>query len=71
MKTSITILTLLQAMGLTNKKILYTLREKILGQENMKTSQALYKLNKILMNKDGNFLRFKKLNSINLVKIKI
>jgi hypothetical protein len=56
MKTNIPILNLLQSMGITNKKIFYTLQGKILTQEKLKTSQALYKLNKLLMNKDKNFL---------------
>ena len=51
MRLSIPILTLLQAMGFTNKKIIHTLKGKTMTQENLKTSQALYKLNKILMNK--------------------
>jgi len=56
MKTAIPIQILLQALGITNKKILYALKGRILTQESLKTSQALYKLNKILINKDVNFL---------------
>lgn len=54
MKINIPVLTLLQAMGITNKKLLYTLKHKILAQDILKPSEALQNLTKILITKKLN-----------------
>jgi len=58
MKTTIPIFILLQAMGLTTKKILFILGENSIHLEDSKVSKALHKLNKLVLNKDLNLLCF-------------
>jgi hypothetical protein len=56
MKTIIPIFTLLQAMGITTKKILHVLGGDVSSLEDFKVSKALQKLNKFMLIKDLNLL---------------
>lgn len=58
-KTTVSAFTLLQAMGITTKKILSILGGNIFHLESYKISKALQKLNKFLVGKDLNLLCFR------------
>lgn len=74
MKVTIPIFILLQAMGLTMKKILYTLGSKVVDFDDSQVSKALHNLNKLVLGsaKDLNVLWFKfkiELNNFKILKL--